>query len=195
MSLVPANSVHPKTRSAWHSWLDRHHARPEGVWLISWKKSSGKVRIPYDELVEEALCFGWIDSTAKTVDEHRAMLWFAPRRPRSGWSKSNKVRIERAIAAGRMQPVGLAKIEAAKQDGSWNALDAVDALELPPDLIAALAGHPPARDHFEAFPPSVKRGILDWIRTAKTQPTRAKRICETATLAAMNRRANQWRKP
>lgn len=191
----PANSVHPKTRQEWRSWLEENHTRGEGVWLITYKKSTGKPRVEYDEAVEEAVCFGWIDSKAGTVDDERSRLWMSPRKPRTGWSKSNKERIERLIAAGRMAPAGLAKIEAAKEDGSWTALDAVEALEIPHDLAAALAAHPPAAGHFEAFPRSVKRSILEWISHAKTAGTRSKRIEETARLAADNVRANQWQKP
>lgn len=191
----PANSVHPKSRGEWRSWLAENHTRGEGVWLIAYKRVTGKARMEYEEAVEEALCFGWIDSKAGTVDEERSMLWMSPRKPRTGWSKSNKERIERLMAAGLMAPAGLAKIEAAKEDGSWNALDAVEALEIPPDLATALASHPPAAGHFEAFPRSVKRSILVWISSAKTAGTRSKRIEETARLAAENVRANQWQKP
>ena len=121
------------------------------------------------------------------------MLWFAPRKPGTGWSRHNKERIERLMAAGKMAPAGLAKVEAAKRDGSWNALDAVEALEVPDDLVQALAARPPAAQHFDTFPRSVKRGILEWISNAKKPETRAARIEETARLAAENRRANQWR--
>ena len=123
------------------------------------------------------------------------MVWFAPRKPRTGWSKLNKQRIERLVDAGLMAPAGLAKIEAAKQDGSWNALDAVEALEIPSDLAAALSSYSAAQMHFDAFPRSVKRSILEWIASAKTPATRAKRVEETARLAQENIRANQWRRP
>jgi uncharacterized protein YdeI (YjbR/CyaY-like superfamily) len=159
-----------------------------------WKRNSGKPQIAYDELVEEALCFGWIDSKPKKLDSERWMLWFAPRKPRTAWSRLNKIRINRAIDAGRMTPAGLTKVEAAKKDGSWNALDAVEALELPQDLVSALASHSSARENFEKFPRSVKRGILEWISSSKTSDTRIKRISETARRAAVNERANQWRK-
>jgi len=194
MAQAPQNSVHAKTRAAWRAWLEKNHARAEGVWLISYKKATGKPRLQYDEAVEEALCFGWIDSKPGKLDDERTMLWFAPRKPRSGWSKPNKERVERMIAAGRMTEAGLAKIEAAKVDGSWALLDAVEALEIPPDLQAAFAEYTNAAEHFGAFPRSVKRGILEWIATAKRPQTRAKRVQETARLAAQNVRANQWRR-
>ena len=121
------------------------------------------------------------------------MLWFAPRKPRTGWSRPNKERVGRLIAAGLMMPAGLAKIEAAKRDGSWTKLDSVEDLDVPPDLLTALTTLPDALARFTAFPRSVKRGILEWILNAKREETRAKRIAETATLAARNERANQWK--
>ena len=190
---MPPNAVHPKTRDEWRAWLEEHHTQTEGVWLVTYKKTTGKPRVEYEEAVEEALCFGWIDSKANGLDDERSMLWMSPRKPRTGWSKPNKERVERLLANGRMTDAGLVKIEAARQDGSWNALDAVEALEIPPDLGKALAEHGAARQNFEAFPPSVKKGILGWISTAKRPETRSKRIEETARLAAENIRANQWR--
>ena len=190
---APENSVHPETRAAWREWLAQNHTRTEGVWFISYKKAAGRPRVEYEAAVEEALCFGWIDSKGNKLDDERAMLWFAPRKPRTGWSRPNKQRVERLLAAGLMAPAGLAKIEAAKQDGSWYALDAVEDLVVPPDLAAALARYDQAEQNFSAFPRSVKRGILEWIANAKQPATRAKRVEETARLAAENRRANQWR--
>ena len=191
---APPNSVHPKTRADWRAWLSEHHQRDQGVWLITYKKATGKPRIDNNGAVEEALCFGWIDSKPNKLDDERSMLWFAPRKPGSGWSKINKERIARMIAAGLMMPPGLEKIEAAQKDGSWYALDAIEALEIPPDLAIALAAYPNAAINFEAFPRSAKRGILEWISTAKKPETRAKRIEETANLAEDNIHANQWRK-
>lgn len=121
------------------------------------------------------------------------MLWMSPRKPGTGWSRPNKERIERLTAAGLIAPAGLAKIEAARKDGSWEALDAVEALEIPPDLEKAFAAYETAKPNFEAFPRSVKRAILEWISNAKKPETRAKRVEETARLAAENVRANQWR--
>ncbi len=193
MAKTPPDSFHPLSRAEWRKWLQKNHARAEGVWLITYKRATGKPRVEYDEAVEEALCFGWVDSKPRTLDEERSMLWFAPRKSGSGWSKANKERVERLLATGRIAPAGLAKVEAARQDGSWEALDRVEALEVPPDLQAALDAAPPARNYFEAFPRSVKRSILEWIASAKKPETRAKRIAETASLAAENVRANQWR--
>lgn len=191
--LPPANSVHPKSRAAWRGWLEKHHTRTDGVWLISYKRASGKPRIEYEAIVEEALCFGWIDSTANTLDAERSMLWMAPRRPRSIWASTNKRRVERLVREGLMMPAGLAKVEAARRDGSWEALDAVERLEVPDDLAAALDDEPEARRHFSAFPPSARKQILYWISSARRPETRERRIRETVRLAAQNIRANEWR--
>jgi uncharacterized protein YdeI (YjbR/CyaY-like superfamily) len=193
MPTPPPNSVHPKTRAQWWRWLQAHHTQIEGVWLITFKKATGKPRVEYAEAVEEALCFGWIDSTARVLDEARSMQRFSPRRPGSGWSRINRTRVEQLIAAGRMAPAGLAKVEAAKRSGDWNSLDAFEALEIPTDLGAALAASESAQGYFDAFPRSAKFIILHWIASAKTPGTRAKRIAETVTLAAKNIRAHQGR--
>lgn len=193
--VLPDNAFQPASRDAWRQWLSQNHGRDTGIWLVSFKKDTGRSCMSYDEAVEEALCFGWIDSKPKTLDAERAMLWFSPRKAGTGWSAANKQRIERALAAGRMAAPGLAKVEKARADGSWFALDAVEALTVPHDLQLALAAYAGAAGFFEAFPRSVKRSILEWISQAKTPATRDKRVQETARLAADNERANQWRKP
>lgn len=134
MPKPPPNSVHPKSRQEWRNWLNLNHTRAEGIWLITYKKASSKPRIDYAEAVEEALCFGWIDSKPARLDEERSMLWFTPRKPRTGWSRLNKQRVARLTKAGLMAPAGLAKVKTAKKDGSWKALDAAETLEIPPDL-------------------------------------------------------------
>ncbi len=176
----------------WRRWLKEHHTRTAGVWLITYKLGAGKPRIEYEAAVEEALCYGWIDSKPRRLDEARSMLWFAPRKARSGWSAPNKRRIGKLVAAGRMAAAGLARVAAAKRDGSWSSLDAVEALRVPPDLFRALSALPGAKANFQSFPRSAKRGILEWIAIAKKAVTRAKRIAETARLAGRNVRANQW---
>jgi uncharacterized protein YdeI (YjbR/CyaY-like superfamily) len=190
---VLTSTVHPLTRQEWREWLASHHQQTEGVWLISYKKHTGKKDFSHDEAIEEALCFGWIDSKPRALDDERAMNWFAPRKPGTGWSRLNKERIEKLIAAGLMTPAGLAKVEAAKADGSWNALDGVEAIEIPPDLDAEFAKYEHAAANFAAFPRFTKRAILEWIGNAKRPDTRAKRVEETARLAEQNVRANQWR--
>jgi len=188
-----APSFKPATLADWRAWLADNHARPEGVWLITYRPATGKTPFSYEQAVEEALCFGWIDGQANELDDERTMLWFAPRRPGSGWARTNKARIERLIADGRMTPAGLAKIEAAQADGSWTLLDSVERLEVPDDLAAEFDKYPDARAHFDAFPPSARRMALTWIATAKRPETRAKRVAETARLAQENVRVNQRR--
>jgi uncharacterized protein YdeI (YjbR/CyaY-like superfamily) len=191
---LPPHSVQADTRAAWRAWLKTHHTQTTGVWLVMWKKASGRMQMDYEQAVQEALCFGWVDSKPNTLDEQRSLLWFAPRKPGTGWSRINKQRVALLTEAGRMTAAGQAKIDQAKRDGSWSALDAVEDLVIPPDLQSALTAMPPADRHFDAFPRSVKRGILEWILNAKTEATRRKRVQQTAELAAVNERANQWRK-
>lgn len=195
MPELPENSVFIETRAQWRTWLETHHTRAEGVWLIYNKKASGKPTVPYAEQVEEALCFGWVDSKGNKLDEERTMLYFAPRKAGSGWARPNKERVERLIAQGLMAPAGLTKIEAARLDGSWEKLDDVEDLVVPEDLAAEFARYPNAATHFEAFPRSAKRAILEWLVQAKRTETRQKRIEETARLANENLRANQWQPP
>ncbi len=187
---LPENAIQPATRAAWRRWLERHHTRDKGVWFVYFKKSSGKQRFTYDDLVEEALCFGWIDGQARTLDVERGMLWLSPRKPKSVWSAPNKVRVARVIAAGLMHPAGQAKVDAAQANGHWTALDSTDRLEVPDDLAAALAATPKARAHFDAFPATAKKGVLEWVRQAKRPETRARRIADAARMAAANERMN-----
>ena len=188
----PDNHVHPLARADWRAWLAAHHGRDEGVWLVRYKKATGRPTLTTDDVVEEAIAFGWIDSVPKKLDAERSLLWVSPRQPGSHWSRLSKERAERMEAAGLVAPAGRAAVEAARADGSWSALDDVENLVVPDDLGAALDAHPPARRHWEAFPRSAKRGILEWILTAKRDATRGRRIEETARLAAQGKRANQW---
>ena len=135
-ALSDAPLVDFQDRGAWRSWLEANHATSKGVWLVM-KRREARTLL-YEMAVEEALCFGWIDSTAGRVDEERGKQYFAPRKSNSGWAATNKARLERLIAAGRMSPAGLAAIERAKANGSWTLLDSVERLEVPPDLAAAL---------------------------------------------------------
>jgi uncharacterized protein YdeI (YjbR/CyaY-like superfamily) len=183
---------HPPDRAAWRGWLAANHATAAGVWLVTFKKATGRPRVEYAEAVEEALCFGWVDSLARRIDDERSRLLFTPRKRGSGWSRPNKERVERLLAAGLMTPAGLVVVEAARADGSWSALDDVENLVEPGDLRAALDADPEARRNWDGFPRSARRGILEWISTAKRAETRAKRVEETARLAAQGIRANQW---
>jgi len=180
---------HPKDRADWRNWLEKNHEKSLGVWFVYYKKASGKPRVSYDDAVEEALCFGWIDSLPRKFDESRSMLLFTPRKPKSVWSKLNKGRVEKLIKQGLVADAGLRKIEAAKQDGSWNKLDEVEELKIPADLSKAFEGNKIAEERFNRFSNSVKKGILGWIASAKRPETRAKRIEKTIAMAAKNRRA------
>jgi uncharacterized protein YdeI (YjbR/CyaY-like superfamily) len=187
-----APRVHLETVEAWRAWLELNHATSAGVFLVSWRKASGRPAMTYEESVEQALCFGWVDSRPAKLDEERTMLWFTPRKRGSAWAGPNKVRIERLTRDGLMRPAGIAVVEAAQADGTWTILDSVERLEVPDDLAAALAARPGARENWDAFPRSAKRGILEWIVLAKTAVTRERRVTETAEKAAVNERANQW---
>lgn len=170
-------------------WLDKNHQRQEGIWLVF---NKGKHRtMDWTDIVEELLCFGWIDSKAGTVDETKARLWISPRKPKSNWSAKNKLHIAELIKQGRMMPAGIKMVELAKQTGTWNALDSVDNLEIPADFGLELKKYPNAYTNFNNFPKSAKRMILFWIFSAKTEVTRNKRIAQSAALAEQNIRANQ----
>jgi uncharacterized protein YdeI (YjbR/CyaY-like superfamily) len=189
---LPDNAVQVTTRAQWRAWLAKHHARAAGVWLVTFKKAEGRKHVPYASIVEEALCVGWIDSKPRALDAQRSMLWVAPRKPGTNWSAVNRARVDALIASGQMSTPGQARVDAAKADGSWAALDTVEALQIPADLAAAFRRHAGAASHFDAFPRSTKRAILEWIMAAKRDETRATRVETTARLAAKNERANQW---
>ncbi|WP_293908964.1 YdeI/OmpD-associated family protein [Deinococcus sp.] len=180
------DTFEPNNRAAWREWPLEHHATASGVRCVLHKKSAADAAV-------EALCFGWSDSVGRKLDERRSTLYFAPRKKGSGWSAVNKARIEQLEVAGLLHASGLARILAAKRDGSWTLLGSVDALAVPPDLQTALEGAG-ALARWTAFVRSARRGIPEWIVQAKTAPTRARRIEETARLAAQGERANRWRK-
>jgi len=187
--------VHAETIPAWRQWLADNHQAADGAWLVSWKTWTGKSRISYEESVVEALAVGWVDGLHVTVDEHRSMLWFAPRKPTSAWSRPNKERIARLEHEGRLLPAGRLAVEVSQANGAWSLLDDSDNLLVPDDLALAFAQYPGAQEHWDGFPPSTQRAILGWIAHAKTTPTREKRIDETAERASRGERANQWPRP
>lgn len=178
------------SRKTWRAWLTKNHTTSNGVVLIFTKQSAGGT-FTYDDMVEEALCFGWIDSTARRIDDTKTSLYFAPRKLKSNWSKPNKDRVEKLIKRKLMTPAGMKMIELAKQTGTWDALNDIDNLVIPTDLAHALKTHHPADTNFSAFPPSAQRMILQWILSAKRPETRVTRILTTAELAKANKRANQ----
>ncbi|MEM6255013.1 MAG: YdeI/OmpD-associated family protein [Cyanobacteria bacterium P01_D01_bin.156] len=178
------------SRSQWRDWLAKNYTQTESIWLVTYKKHTGSRYVPYDAVVEEALCFGWIDSLPRKLDSDRTMLLLSPRRPQSPWSKLNKERVARMFNQGLMTPAGQEKIDQAKANGSWTFLDDVEALIIPDDLATALAANVQAKEHFDGFSPSSKKGILQWIKSAKQTATREKRILKTVELAAQNIKAN-----
>lgn len=180
----------PVSRAEWRQWLAEHHASQPGVWLVYFKKAIGQPSVTYAEAVEEALCFGWIDSLPRKLDAERTQLLFTPRKPKSGWSKVNKERLLRLEAAGLLLPAGLAAIARAKENGAWESLDAAEAGTVPADLAAALAADAPAARHFAAFSPSARKMLLNWVLGAKRPETRAHRVAGAVRMAALNKRAN-----
>jgi uncharacterized protein YdeI (YjbR/CyaY-like superfamily) len=181
------NDYYAADRQEWRNWLMENHAASKGVWLVYHKKRSGKPSVSYDEAVEEALAFGWIDSTVNTIDGERYKQYFSPRHKGSIWSKINKRRVEKVIAEGRMTSAGLEKIEQAKKDGAWTILDDVEDMLMPPDLIEALQADPPPREHFDNYPDALKKQMLYWIASAKRPETREKRIRRVIEAAAGNK--------
>lgn len=189
------HTISASSPAEWRAWLEKNHQQEKGIWLIIYKKDSSIPTVYYPEAVDEALCFGWIDSKPNKRDAHSYYQYFSVRNPNANWSKVNKEKIARLLAAGKMAAAGLEMIRLAKKKGTWDALNEVEALIIPEDLGEALDSYPHARTYFGAFPPSTRRGILEWILNAKRTETRTKRIEETAKLANENIRANQYRQP
>ncbi|KMW58181.1 hypothetical protein AIOL_003152 [Candidatus Rhodobacter oscarellae] len=179
-----AERVEVRSRAGLRAWLAAHHGQAASVWLITYKKNSDYY-LDYGAMIEELLCWGWIDSQTRKVDDDRTSVLIAPRNPQSAWSAVNKGKVQAARASGVMTPAGEALIAAAQANGMWEFLDDVERLKRPDDLTAALGT---ACDAWEDWPRSVKRGTLEWIKTAKTEKTRAARIAEAATAAREERR-------
>lgn len=187
------NAIFAENRSEWRKWLAQNSKTKDSVWLIIYHKKAGVDSIYYDEAVEEALCFGWIDSKPNKRDQESYYLFFAKRKPKSNWSKAYRERVDRMMKLNQMTPEGLKMVELAKETGTWLALTEVQDSILPEDLKKALAKNKVAKEHFEQFPPSSKRIILEWILNAKKEETRLKRITETVELAAKGIKANHYR--
>lgn len=189
-STLPLPSVTPSSRKAWRSWLQKHHESATGVWLICAKKHTGIPSITWQEAVEEALCFGWIDTVRHGIDDTYYKQKFTPRKPKSTWSAINKAAADRLIADGQMKPAGLAAIELAKANGSWTSIDHVEAMTLPDDFAAALAKTKTAKATYESLTPFVRKQFLYRMNSAKRPETRAKRIEEL--MAALKARRNPF---
>jgi len=181
-----------RSRAEWRSWLEANHDQAAGVWLVRFKKGKGP-HVAYDDLVDDAIAFGWIDSQPRSLDEKRSQLRITPRKRGSRWSQANKERVARLRADGRMSAAGEAAVDRSKRDGTWDALNHVEALEEPDDLRRALDAQSIARENWDAFPPSTRRAILEWILAAKRPETRTTRIADIVEKASLNIRANQWR--
>ena len=183
-----------KTRKVWRKWLEQNHTKEKGVWLIMYRKDSNVPNINYAEAVEEALCFGWIDSIKKKRDAESSIQFFSQRKPKSYWSKLNRERVEKLSKQGLIAPAGQTAIDIAKANGAWTALGDVEKIVIPSDLKKRFSRNVKAYRNFEAFPPSSKKIILLWILNAKTAETRRKRVEETVLLAKKNIRANHYQK-
>jgi len=185
-------TTHPKTRSQWRKWLEKNHSTSPGIWLIYYKKDTGKRKFDYADAVEEALCFGWIDSLPRKIDDERSALKFTPRKPKSIWSKLNKQRIENLIEQKLMTSAGLDKIELAKKNGSWDTLNSsdhhADNNSMPNELKKTLSKNKKALANFLAFSPSYRKRFLFWIDSAKTPGTKGARIKQTFLMAAANKK-------
>jgi uncharacterized protein YdeI (YjbR/CyaY-like superfamily) len=185
-------TFHATSQKEWRKWLQKNHATEISVWLIIYKKESKVQTVYYPEAVDEALCFGWIDSKPNKRDDESYYQFFSVRNPKSNWSKVNKEKVERLLATNQMTAAGQKMIDLANKTGTWNALDEVEEAAVPIDLQKQFDKNKTALKNWSAFPPSTRKGILQWILNAKLPATRQKRIDETVGLAAKNVRANQY---
>lgn len=176
------------TRDEWRAWLEEHHDKADGLWLAYYKKHTGKPSVQYEEAVEEAICFGWIDSLVKAIDDERYMQHYTPRKKSSVWSQSNKDRVHRMIVEGRMTEYGMAVVLEAQKGGNWEALTDVDNLVVPEDLSAALSENEKAGEFFNQLNASDQKAYLYWIASAKQDETRKKRIKMTVKQLAKNKK-------
>jgi len=183
----------PNDRKEWRKWLRLNHKKKDSVWLIFYKKTSPNYNLSWSESVDEALCFGWIDSTKKTIDNASYKQYFSKRKVKSNWSKINKDKIENLIDQGLMEKEGYKSIEIAKENGSWTILDEVEDLVIPEDLQQVLTNHKGSTEYFESLSKSAKKGLLYWVASAKRQETRQKRILEIAENASKNLKPKQFR--
>ncbi len=180
---------HPVDLAAWRAWLTANHTTARGCWVASWRTPSGRVRVPYPDMVEEALCFGWIDSTVSTFDDDRGLQLMTPRKPKSTWTRLNRERAATLEAQGRMTDAGRRAVEVAQGNGWWTILDPVEDLIEPDDLTAALDAFPTARTTWNGFPPSARKQMLWSVISAATPTTRANRIAKIVAEAEHGRRA------
>lgn len=193
MSALEMDTFCPANRSDWRKWLLENHRSRQSVWLIYHKIKSGKPTVKYSDAVDEALCFGWIDSKAKPIDDNSFMQFFCKRKAKSVWSRINKGKVERLIAEGLMTDAGFESIAIAKENGSWSILDAAESLEIPVDLELEFEKIPDSKEYFLSLSRSDKRNILQWLVLAKRIETRQKRILEIVELAGQRLKPKQFR--
>ncbi len=180
---------HPAKLAAWRAWLAANHDTARGVWVASWRTKSGRDRVAYEDLVEEAICFGWIDSTVNILDDERGLQLMTPRKPKSGWTRLNRQRVDAMEAQGRMTDAGRRAVEVAKANGWWTIYDAVEDLLEPDDLADALDVSPVARIAWNGFPPSARKQMLWSVASAGKPETRTNRIAKIVAEAEHGRRA------
>jgi uncharacterized protein YdeI (YjbR/CyaY-like superfamily) len=195
MTSKPAESLetfYPETPEQWRTWLKENHTREKGIWLVQYNKKYGKPSLSWSEAVDEALCFGWIDSLKKKLNDESSIQYFGKRKPKSTWSKINKQKIEKLISENRMSKAGLDCIVIAKENGSWEILDSVEELLIPEDLMLELSRRTDATEFFHSLSKSVKKMMLQWIVLAKRSETRQKRILEIAEAAEKKMRPKQF---
>ena len=183
----------PENQKAWRQWLIENHKFKESVWLVQYKKKSGLPALSWSDAVDEALCFGWIDSKRISVDENKFMQLFTKRKPKGTWSKVNKEKINQLIDQGLMTQAGLDSIERAKLNGSWTILDQVEELIIPPDLENEFKANKGSKEFFLSLSKSVRKVILSWVTLAKREETRQKRIIEIAECAGQKLKPKNFR--
>jgi len=193
MPFKEIETVCPKSRADWRKWLEKNHQSKQSVWLVYFKSSTKVASVSWSEAVDEALCFGWIDSTKKTIDNERYMQYFSKRKPNSIWSKINKDKVDYLISKNLMQEAGYKSIEIAKKNGSWSILDEVEALIIPADLKKEFDKRVGALEYYESLSKSTKKILLGWVVLAKRAETRQKRIIEIAENASRKHKPKQFR--
>jgi len=182
--MAELKKVQPKSRAAWRKWLEAHHASSAGIWLVFAKKHTGLPTLSYEDAVQEALCYGWIDSLIKSIDHRFHMQMFTPRKAKSAWSATNKARVAKLMKSDLMTPAGRAAVALAKKSGSWNAYAEVDAMTIPPELQRALDASPDAKKNWPTYSTSARRSFLHALNNAKRADTRERRIREIVDLLA-----------
>jgi uncharacterized protein YdeI (YjbR/CyaY-like superfamily) len=193
MSKNEAETYYPKSQQEWRNWLEKNHQKEQSIWLVYFKASTKVASLSWNDAVDEALCFGWIDSTKKTIDQERYMQYFSKRKPKSNWSKINKEKVEKLTQSNQMTQAGFDSITIAKQNGSWSSLDEVEALIMPDDLTTELAKHKGAFEYFDSLSISAKKILLYWVISAKRADTKQKRIQEIAENASLGLKPKQFR--